>query len=415
VTKGKLKRLAAKVLLVIGGLFIGCLAAEIVLRIAGYSYPIFYRSDPDLGYAPIPDLEGWFWVENKTYVRYNSQGFHDREHSREKPADTVRIAVLGDSFAEARQVPMESAFWAVMERRLQDCGAFRGKRVEAVNFGVSGYGTAGELLMLRQKVWDYSPDIVLLAFTTYNDIADNYRAFKGVEEIPYFNLQDGRLVYDGTFRGSAKYKWFDSRWFRGWISLHNSSRFIQLLHHAQFALRTKISTIKELRRLERLKAERANMPPAEQAANAAPLSDLVGVSNMIYREPKGQDWKAAWDLTEALVKQIRDDVNDRGARFVLMTISTDIQVYPDPSVRRARMTEVGVEDLFYPNRRLEAFARKEGMTYLDLAAPMQSVADADKTFFHGFGAEMGSGHWNEAGHRFAGELVSDMICRQNPN
>ena len=43
---------------------------------------------------------------------------------------------------------------------------FPGKQVEVINFGVSGYGTAQELLTLRQKVWDFSPDIVVLAFTT---------------------------------------------------------------------------------------------------------------------------------------------------------------------------------------------------------------------------------------------------------
>ena len=36
--------------------------------------------------------------------------------------------------------------------------------------GVSGYGTTQELVTLREKVWRYSPDMVLLAVTTNNDV-----------------------------------------------------------------------------------------------------------------------------------------------------------------------------------------------------------------------------------------------------
>jgi len=70
-------------------------------------------------------------------------------------------------------VPVENTFWAVMEDRLKGCNAFAGKQIEVLNFGVSGYGTAQELLSLRQDVWDYQPDMVLLAVTTGNDISDN--------------------------------------------------------------------------------------------------------------------------------------------------------------------------------------------------------------------------------------------------
>jgi len=88
-------------------------------------------------------------------------------------------------------------------------------------------------------------------------------------------------------------------------------------------------------------------------------------------------------------------------------------VYPDFAVRKARMDAVGVTDLFYPDRRLETFAKRENIDFLDLAQPMQLYADRTGTFLHGFGTEVGNAHWNEAGHQLAGELISNKLCHSN--
>src|SRR5712691_2332402 len=172
------KKLFAKFLLIVFGFLLGAIAAEIALRVVGYSYAEFYSLDQSRGYALRPGTEGWYRKEGEAYVRINSDGLRDREHSIMKPENAVRIAVLGDSYPEAFSVSMEEAFWLVMERRLQECDAFPGKQIEVINFGVSGYGTAQELLTLRNQVWKYAPDIVMLAVTTNNDVVDNSRVLK---------------------------------------------------------------------------------------------------------------------------------------------------------------------------------------------------------------------------------------------
>ncbi len=60
--------------------------------------------------------------------------------------------MLGDSFTSAVQVPDQETFIAVMEKELGKCAALKNKKVEGVNFGVDGYGTAQQLLTLREKV-----------------------------------------------------------------------------------------------------------------------------------------------------------------------------------------------------------------------------------------------------------------------
>ena len=68
--------------------------------------------------------------------------------------------MLGDSFIEAFQVPFEKTVGEVLGRELS---TLRGTPVEVLNFGVGGYGTTQELLTLKQQVWKYSPDLVVLA------------------------------------------------------------------------------------------------------------------------------------------------------------------------------------------------------------------------------------------------------------
>ena len=93
-------------LVVIGGL-VGLLLAEILLRLLGVAYPLPYYPDPYCGSRLRPGFQGWFTKEGRAFVTINSAGFRDREHPLVKPPDTIRIAVLGDSFAEAVQVPLE--------------------------------------------------------------------------------------------------------------------------------------------------------------------------------------------------------------------------------------------------------------------------------------------------------------------
>jgi hypothetical protein len=386
------------------GLLFGLFMTEIFLRVIGYSYPLFYTTDHDRGFALQPGVEGRYQREGESYVRINSDGLRDREHPKPKPAETVRIAVLGDSFSEAMHVPMEQTFWSLLERKLQECNAFPGKQVEVINFGVSGYGTAQELMTLRQKVWDYSPDLVVLAFTTYNDIYDNSRALSKTEEVPYFVYRDGRLTYDASFRDSATYHQRDSKLNRLGRWIHNSLRFVQLIHYVQFVAKLKLTDWKNKRRLA------AASPAQPASAPTVRNAEDIGIDNMIYIEPRDENWKEAWRVTEGLIRQIRDDVAQRKARFLLVTLSNAIQVYPDPGVRQRFLEHVGANNIFYPNLRLKALAEREQIEFLDLAQPMQSYADQSKVFLHGFGSDIGNGHWNARGHEVAAELIAQKLC-----
>jgi hypothetical protein len=406
--------LRVKLAVVASSLLVGLLIFEVFLRAVGFTYPVFYQPDESRGWALRPGMQGWYGKEGGAYVRVNSEGLRDREHSKEKPPGTLRVAVVGDSYAEAFQIEQEKAFWSVMERRLQGCQPAGGRRVEVINFGVSGYGTAQELITLRERVWQYSPDVVLLAVTTNNDLIDNSRVLKGTDEIPYFTLRDGRLVLDDSFRENASFRLRDSALNRAGRWLRDHLRFVQAVHLAQVALKSRLDAWRhrpaaQERQADSVAQSRVPGATAAQPQQGAPTYEQ-GVANVIYREPTDDTWRDSWAVTERLIATMNAEVRGRGARFYVVTLSNAIQVYPDADVRAAFERRLGVEDLFYPDRRFRALGEREGFPVLNLAPELQAYADERKLFLHGFGRDLGNGHWNEEGHRIAGELLARNLC-----
>ncbi len=424
------RRIFAKLLLILVGFCFGAIVAEIGLRIVGYSYPEFYIIDQARGYALRPAAEGWYRKEGEAYVRINADGLRDREHSLIKSPNSIRIAVVGDSYPEALSVSEPEAFWSVMEKGLQECSLLAGKTVEVINFGVSGYGTAQELLTLREKVWKYSPDVVMLTVTTNNDITDNSRALKKTDEIPYFIYRNNRLVLDDSFKDSRTFRWRQKAISRLGRWLRDHSRLVQATIEGHHALKIRSATWRAQ------KSQNANATPAatsqatpqplsqgasqgtpsatfgqttqtkEQLANASEL----GVDNLVYLEPGNADWIEAWRVTEGLIAAMRDEVKAHGASFVVVTLSNGIQVVPNPQVREAFTKRLGISDIFYPDNRIKATCDREGIPLITLAPELQRIAESNNAFLHGFGANIGNGHWNGAGHRAAGELLAKKLC-----
>ena len=106
-----------------------------------------------------------------------------------------------------------------------------------------------------------------------------------------------------------------------------------------------------------------------------------------------------------------DETKSRAARFVLAILSTPGTVYPNPQMRARYAASLGVDSLFYPERRLEALGAKDGFEVVALAPAMQRAADEKHVFLHGFpNTKPGFGHWNEAGHALAADLIASELC-----
>jgi len=246
-------------------------------------------------------------------------------------------------------------------------------------------------LTLRRQAWRYSPDLVVLAFFAGNDVSDNSTALdseswlSGERCRPHYVLRNGALAEDDQFRDRP----VASLWCRSVFALNRIAIMDYLGEPA--VILDRIATA----------SKRTATVPGHEA----------GLDDEIYGPPPDSRWRDAWAVTENLITAMGHEVKAHGARFVVVTLSTPIQVYPDDAYRNSYLHSVRGADFFYPEHRLDALGAREGFVVLNLAPSLQAYADEHHAFLHGFpNTRAGTGHWNELGHRLAGELIARRLC-----
>jgi hypothetical protein len=359
--------------------------AESLLRLIGFRYSAFYQPDPTLGVRLRPGAQGNFAREGNAYVSINSRGWRDEEHALAKDPGVFRIAVLGDSFAEALQVDISRTFWKLLERSLNVSYCLN-RPVEVLNFGVSGFGTAQEYLALKNFAAPFQPDLVLLAFLTGNDIRNNSYELEPEKSAPFFRSTAKGFILDTSFKD---YDGFRSKQGGLWAIMRQLSdhlSVVQLLYYAK----------------DRVQVRRPKAITWES-----------GLDEAIYKPPAEELWGTAWSITEYAILRISQHAREIGSAFLLVTLSNPIQVHPDKEIRRRFEDRLGVTHLFYPDYRLQGFSTSHGIAVITLAPPLQKYSEQHSVFLHGFpNSDLGVGHWNEAGHEAAATMIHNHICAQ---
>jgi hypothetical protein len=371
------------------------IVAELALRIGHVQFDSqLYTADQQRGWSLRAGAEGLVVGETRQYVQINKHGFRDADRSYEKPTSTVRIAVLGNSWTEAMQVPLDKTYCSLLERRLTELSCFAGKHVEVLNFGVSGYSTAQELLLLRDEVWKYHPDIVVVAFYSARDVANNMRQFNNAAnpgQSPYFVYRGDQLVLDDSFRElpAVQKRQIILQKIRGLVNDH-------------------VVVLQAVNALVRNGRTRVAMAAAKEKAGEAGVRTI---EHSIYAAPTQPSLQEAWRVTEGLLVTMHDEVKTHGAEFRIVTLANRPQVIPDRAKRLAFMQVLGVSDLSYADERIKALGEREGIPVTILAPALSSYAETRQIYLNGFNeSNLGGGHWNEMGHRLAADTIASSMC-----
>ncbi|MDY6807070.1 MAG: SGNH/GDSL hydrolase family protein, partial [Cyanobacteriota bacterium] len=388
----KLKTVAINLVIVFISLVAGVAIAEVGVRVAGLEgmkklpdesasnfIPSFFMiPDPLYGWRNKPLASGLFDEEGEAEVNINSDGLRGEEIVKPKPEDTFRIALLGDSFTIAVQVPLEQTYAKVMENELsQKCKVLAGKKIEVLNFGANGYSSSQQLLTLKNKVWQFDPDLVMLGFFIGNDVTENSPKLENILLRPFFSVgKNGELVLDTSFNqlsmmDANSYLITSIDRLPAWLV--NNVRILQIIKKAEYNYRKK---------------------------NLAQKYEDLKAQNFV--DPPNNDWKQAWEITEELVASMAEETEDKGEDFIAFTIGTTLQAHPDKSLRLGYIETYNIKNLFYPGDRIKALGDREGFPVVNLERHFQAHVDKTQQCLHGFTEEYCGGHWNDKGHELAG-------------
>lgn len=168
--------------------------------------------DDQIGSHLAPNQSGTWHVgalgEVSGDYHINSAGWNSpHEYTTEKPDNTLRVAVIGDSFIEALSVNIDDeALMAVLEKKLQEspaCSEY--DQIEVYAFAYSGAGLSQYLNMMRYASENYDPDVYVFAIIQ-NDFDTSFYDAPGHHHFLQYKIDD-----EGDFVESPPEDWTPSK------------------------------------------------------------------------------------------------------------------------------------------------------------------------------------------------------------
>lgn len=374
----KLRSILSNSLLLITTFVMGVFIIEVGVRAFYPQKDHFYRPHSTRGTELIPNKSGRNATEgNAIPIAINAFGFRGWNATLEKPPQTFRIAVIGDSYVEALQVAESDMFTNQLKDLLQHLEP-DGWNYEVLAFGVSGYGTAQEFLLL-EEVKRFRPDLVLLAFTSANDVRNNVFALEQEQQKPYFSLENNQLS------------------FRAPIITNSITRKINffLLDHSHFY------------RLLIQRGSAALFRVKTQATQITPLDFFI------FQCQETSEWKTAWDVTLALIEKMATELQKDNIPFVLVHVESYFQVLGEQGLQQLIKQYPSMQgqcwDVEKPDSTLKEFAQEKNLLFLDLLPAFRKAYEQSGESGH----LLKDGHWNESGHVSAADAIFDFLIEKN--
>jgi len=367
---------------------------EVLLAVMQINQKSINRFVPGKGSTYIPGAYYRHTKEGFSEGYFNSHGFRDYERTYEKLDGTFRIMVMGDSYVEALQVALENSFPALLEKQLNNGSAQ--VRFEVLSMGQAGFGTADAYMRYLNFGKKYSPDLVILAFLTGNDVRNNSKILNR-EELGFYFVFDknGNLVLDRSmFENYENSMTFSRQLFQ---SIKQHSYLASLISERLFLLRRQL-------RNSHFEAQISG-DIHEEEVKLEEFSDLN-----IYLPDLSERWREAFDISKRLILKFKEEVEKDGANFVLVTLSNGEQIN---SNRQRELNETYSFPLDYeqPDRILGEFAKKNGVSLLQLMPVFRAFYLRTGKNLHGFQSP-GIGHWNENGHKLAAEEIFKFLLKE---
>lgn len=351
----------------------GVACAIIALLLVGTEL-LVRRLDPQevLGWGERPSLEphpvfGWRlkpdsqarlrWESYDYWVSANSLGYPGPEYPQQKEPGTLRVLVVGDAFTSAEGVDTDQAWPRLLEADL--AARLPERKVEVLNFAITGYGPNQYAAVVETFVPLYQPDLILIGFFV-ND---------------YLDVQWS----DQEFRDSIG---FGLPAQDGWYA---------------------VGTLSHLRQYARLRV----VDPLVELLRRRPRSYGYFLGHFAFLERDRADlWETGRELVAERLAQIAILADEAGARVILAMIPAPVQVCgPDQLAYYPRYVDLDDATRFdtkQPQRLTKELADDLGLVYYDLRPPLLSTSEACPY-------QPRNIHWTAAGHRAVASYLAEAL------
>lgn len=155
--------------------------------------------DPEVGRVRRANAQYIFYNEGMSIGEFNEYGYIGPAYPPEKPANTIRIALLGDSYTEGLYMAEERHFRSLLEDTLQV--KYPEETVQILNFGRSGFDLSDMYAYEKNFVSQFNPDLVLYLINPFDFIQRNTDPL-----VPYWYLEGDSLKLNMKFTQGSDHK-----------------------------------------------------------------------------------------------------------------------------------------------------------------------------------------------------------------
>jgi hypothetical protein len=330
----------------------------------------------------------------------NEAGFLDRPLPPvARSGGSCRIAILGDSYVEAAQVPIRQKVQVLLEKLAE--ARWPDLDVETMAFGFSGTGQLNQLGYLDAYVRPRRPDIVVLVFVG-NDFADNSALLTAVR-VGWHPEHTPRIFARESEAGAIEIQGIDPGWrshllppptdTRPWLHsrLHRISRFYRWLY-AKLTLQ-----FPEL-------APYVGREPAEADRSAARLAALTEVNPAFAHMFSGWDRQSSPGLDAMFREQGQLlPAFEQALRFTSFAFDSYKARALEDGSKLIVLASQGIDGPL--EERLRQMLAERSIPYLSLRdyIARQGGSVDQARWPH-------DSHWSPQGHVWAAELLLEQIA-----
>jgi hypothetical protein len=181
------------------GAILGIMLMELFFQVVEIELP-YHELDERVGKKMIPSRRINYFKEGFYLGASNKYGYLGNPYPPVRNNNNIRIAILGDSYAEGFQVFEDHHFARILENKLNADKGDQG--YEVLNFGVGNYDYNDMVIQYKNFIEDFDPDILLFIIHEQDfQFRDGFFI-----PSPALKMKDDSLVIDYSFTSGRTYQ-----------------------------------------------------------------------------------------------------------------------------------------------------------------------------------------------------------------